>query len=168
MIDKTVLKRLQEQCGVPMDYSNEILKFANACAKYATSELNEENVRLRAALANSELPCAYCTLSKEDWNKCQSGFPGCGRADDAMGCAELGASLELREVAAGKWLEYPENKPESQFEDHYLAWSGHCDRPICGRYDPIRWKAHKVKGFSKINPCVTENVEIEWEDHGKI
>lgn len=91
MIDKSTLKRLQEQCGVPMDYSSEIFKFANACAKYAVSEINEENTRLRAALANSELPCAYCTLSKEDWGKCQSGFPGCGRADDAEGCPGIGA-----------------------------------------------------------------------------
>jgi len=59
--------------------------------------IQQENERLRAALAQSDQPCAYCTLSVEDWNKCQSGFPGCARADDAMGCPELGASLELQE-----------------------------------------------------------------------
>lgn len=152
MIDKSTLKRLQEQCGVPTDYSDEIWNFANACAKYATAEINEENTRLRAALANSELPCVYCTLSKEDWNKCRSGFPGCGRADDAMGCPELCARMELNRAAAGEWLVYPESKPESQFEDHYLAWSHYGDRPICGRYDPVQWKVHKVKRFARIKP----------------
>lgn len=61
-------------------------------------QLREENDRLRAALANSDRPCVYCTLSAEDWNKCQSGFPGCARADDAVGCPELGAMLREREL----------------------------------------------------------------------
>ena len=59
-----------------------------------------ENTRLRAALANSDQPCIYCTLSKEDWAKCEHGFPGCSRADDAMGCPELGASLEAARLKA--------------------------------------------------------------------
>ena len=60
-----------------------------------------QNELLRASLANSELPCVYCSLPKEKWAECKNGFPGCGRADDAMGCPELGASLErdaLREA----------------------------------------------------------------------
>lgn len=56
--------------------------------------LRDENDRLRAALAQSDQPCAYCTLPAEEWAKCTSGFPGCSRADDAMGCPELGASLK--------------------------------------------------------------------------
>lgn len=58
-------------------------------------ELGAENVRLRAALAQSELPCAYCSLPRGKWAKCASGFPGCARDDDAAGCPHLGASLEL-------------------------------------------------------------------------
>ncbi len=54
-----------------------------------------ENTRLRAALANSDQPCIYCSLSAKDWAKCKIGFPGCDRADDAMGCPHLGASSEL-------------------------------------------------------------------------
>lgn len=65
-------------------------------------ELETENTKLRAALANSELPCVYCTLSKEDWSKCKSGFPGCGRADDAMGCPELGSSLRVEAAETAK------------------------------------------------------------------
>lgn len=57
--------------------------------------LESDNTRLRAALAQSDQPCAYCTLPKEEWAKCQSGFPGCSRADDAMGCPELGARMEI-------------------------------------------------------------------------
>lgn len=59
------------------------------------SECEDENTRLRAALAMSELPCVYCTLPREEWAKCQHGFPGCGRADDAAGCPELGATLAM-------------------------------------------------------------------------
>lgn len=59
-----------------------------------------ENTRLRAALANSDQPCAYCSLPKDEWAKCQHGFPGCDRADDAMGCPELGASLDLSRIRA--------------------------------------------------------------------
>jgi hypothetical protein len=56
-------------------------------------EAKAENTRLRAALANSDQPCAYCLLPAEEWAKCQSGFPGCARGDDAMGCPELGAAM---------------------------------------------------------------------------
>lgn len=59
------------------------------------SEARAENERLRAALAQSDLPCAYCSLPKDEWAKCASGFPGCDRADDAMGCPELGARLSI-------------------------------------------------------------------------
>jgi hypothetical protein len=55
--------------------------------------LRDENTRLRAALANSDQPCVYCSLSAEDMSKCASGFPGCARADDAVGCPHLGAGL---------------------------------------------------------------------------
>ncbi|BDL41078.1 hypothetical protein [Methylorubrum sp. GM97] len=58
-----------------------------------------ENDRLRAALANSGGPCAYCNLSREDWTKCQSGFPGCGRADDAMLCPHFGAEMQANDRA---------------------------------------------------------------------
>lgn len=56
-------------------------------------EVVAENTRLRAALAMSERPCAYCSLPADEWAKCASGFPGCARADDANGCPELGASM---------------------------------------------------------------------------
>jgi hypothetical protein len=61
-------------------------------------EVQSENIRLRAALANSNGACVYCTLPKEQWAECRSGFPGCARADDVMGCPELGAALELQEA----------------------------------------------------------------------
>lgn len=62
-------------------------------------EIREENTRLRAALAQSPGACIYCQLSKEDWAKCQHGFPGCDRGDDAMGCPELGARMQLEDEA---------------------------------------------------------------------
>ncbi len=63
-------------------------------------EVQSENIRLRAALANSNGACVYCTLPREQWAECRSGFPGCARADDVMGCPELGAALELQEAKA--------------------------------------------------------------------
>ena len=63
-------------------------------------DLRAENTRIRAALANSKSPCVYCSLPADEWAKCPSGFPGCDRADDAMGCPELGASLENAELRA--------------------------------------------------------------------
>jgi hypothetical protein len=62
--------------------------------KAQVAELASENTRLRAALAVSKDPCVYCSLPKAEWEKCAHGFPGCGRADDAVGCPELGAALE--------------------------------------------------------------------------
>lgn len=62
------------------------------------TEATAENIRLRAALASSKDPCVYCQLPKDEMAKCRSGFPGCGRADDLMGCPELGAALEADEL----------------------------------------------------------------------
>ena len=59
-----------------------------------------ENTRLRAALAHSDQPCVYCSLPADELAKCKSGFPGCGRADDALGCPELGASMRVEEMEA--------------------------------------------------------------------
>jgi hypothetical protein len=64
--------------------------------------VERENTQLRAALAQSDQPCAYCSLAKDEWAKCASGFPGCSRADDAMGCPELGASLRVTALEAEK------------------------------------------------------------------
>lgn len=66
-------------------------------AEERAEKVEAENMRLRAALAQSERPCVYCSLPADEWAKCQSGFPGCARADDAMGCPELGARMECDE-----------------------------------------------------------------------
>ena len=50
--------------------------------------LREENNKLRALLAASDKPCAYCGLDAVDIAKCPSGFPGCARMDDLMQAAE--------------------------------------------------------------------------------
>lgn len=59
--------------------------------------LRAENDRLRAAMAQSDGVCVYCSLPADEWSKCSSGFPGCARADDAMGCPELGARMHVAE-----------------------------------------------------------------------
>jgi hypothetical protein len=51
--------------------------------------IQQENDKLRYLLAKGNDPCIYCGLKKEDMVKCESGFPGCGRADDLMMCEEL-------------------------------------------------------------------------------
>jgi hypothetical protein len=59
-----------------------------------------EDNYLRAYIANSDGPCLYCKLHRDDWGKCASGFPGCARADDAllgsMLCPSVGASPESK------------------------------------------------------------------------
>ncbi|MGU3387226.1 hypothetical protein ACLBYG_22140 [Methylobacterium sp. D53M] len=57
--------------------------------------LRKENDHLRASLANSDGPCPYCNLPKEEWSRCASGFPGCARGDDAMLCPHVGGELEV-------------------------------------------------------------------------
>ncbi|WP_232629107.1 hypothetical protein [Methylobacterium sp. Leaf118] len=66
----------------------------------ALAEASRENTILRASLANSSSPCAYCKLPREEWSKCASGFPGCDRADDAMLCPHVGAELETADRLA--------------------------------------------------------------------
>jgi hypothetical protein len=69
-------------------------------AEAKVKELEAENTRIRAAFANSDHVCVYCSLPAADWAKCQYGFPGCERGEDALGCAELGASLALKDAEA--------------------------------------------------------------------
>jgi hypothetical protein len=65
-------------------------------------ETQSENTRLRAAIAQGTSACIYCSLPKAEWSKCKSGFPGCTRGDDAMGCPELGASYYLSEMEGNR------------------------------------------------------------------
>ena len=88
------------------------------------ARLESENTRLRAALAQSDQPCAYCTLPAEDWGKCEHGFPGCSRADDAVGCPELGASMRA-EAALAPFVRWLEGLEADGFGDHP-------DDTICG------------------------------------
>ena len=59
--------------------------YARMIDDVATIEaLTAENDRLRKLIADSDMNCIYCGLPKCDMMKCESGFPGCGRADDMM------------------------------------------------------------------------------------
>lgn len=60
-------------------------------------ELQTENDRLRATLGNGNALCIYCSLPREKWAECASGFPGYGRADDAALCPHVGAELASQE-----------------------------------------------------------------------
>jgi hypothetical protein len=60
------------------------LQQRHALAELELKRLTRENDLLRYLLAKSEEPCVYCSLKKADMNRCASGFPGCGRADDLM------------------------------------------------------------------------------------
>lgn len=48
------------------------------------ASLRRENDTMRSIIAFSDLPCMYCGLAKAEMGRCQSGFPGCARADDIM------------------------------------------------------------------------------------
>ena len=64
------------------------------------AELEAENTHLRAALATSKSPCVYCQLPADEMAQCRSGFPGCARMDDVMGCPEFGAMMCLSDAQA--------------------------------------------------------------------
>jgi hypothetical protein len=52
--------------------------------KRALDDERAENTRLRALLANAEIPCIYCKLPRHNIKLCPRGFPGCGRMDDII------------------------------------------------------------------------------------
>ena len=79
---------------------NETLRDNTRQLEAENAALQAENTRLRAAMAQSELPCVYCSLPRDEWAKCPVGFPGCARGDDAMGCPELGARLRAEQLEA--------------------------------------------------------------------
>ena len=63
-------------------------------------QIEAENARLSVVLAQSDQPCAYCSLPRDEWPKCAAGFPGCSRFDDSLGCPELGARLKVEQLEA--------------------------------------------------------------------
>lgn len=71
----------------------DVLVAENTRLRAELEETRRENDVLRGKLAMSELPCAYCGLSKENWGRCHYGFPGCGRADDAVLLETIDAAL---------------------------------------------------------------------------
>ncbi|MBA9071860.1 hypothetical protein FHR71_005653 [Methylobacterium sp. RAS18] len=79
------------------------------------------NDLLRAALANSGGPCVYCTLPREEWVKCEHGFPGCGRADDAMLCPHFGAEMEANDRADTATAEAASLRVEVEAKDRRIA-----------------------------------------------
>ena len=84
----------------------------------ALAAAERDNTHLRSALAVSKDPCRYCQLPAEENEKCRSGFPGCDRADDMMGCPELGASLALQDAEIQAWnaaIEAAADKSASSF-----------------------------------------------------
>lgn len=89
----TLLRAIAQGTEAKASKQNAILLEA-ATTLHEFIRVEAENTRLRAALAQSDNPCAYCTLPADKWAECKSGFPGCARADDAMGCPELGARLK--------------------------------------------------------------------------
>lgn len=137
------------------------------------NEATAENMKLRAALANSKDPCAYCSLSKEDWAKCQSGFPGCARADDAMGCPELGAMLELdgakARIAELEKLAVPEEKRRSaatltaeraiEWIDGALSSDGRNWRP--GLETMIRHQLDRSLGAANVDVPKHHRIDVE-------
>jgi hypothetical protein len=84
--------------GTPLSIPNDDPLYLESADEI--ERLRAENERLRAALAQSDQPCAYCSLPADEWARCDRGFPGCARADDAMGCPHLGSGLEVERLRA--------------------------------------------------------------------
>lgn len=62
--------------------------WANGQLIVRAHELEAENNKMRALIANSDMACMYCGLPAADLPKCPHGFPGCGRADDMIAGGE--------------------------------------------------------------------------------
>lgn len=93
---------------MPMLTIEEVSEFSELARKQL-ADLKRENDHMRAALANGPGPCAYCDLPREDWSKCDRGFPGCARGDDAVLCPHVGAGMDearlraaLEHIASGE------------------------------------------------------------------
>lgn len=52
-------------------------------------DIKKENDKLRGLLAWGNDPCIYCGLPRDQMARCQSGFPGCARADDMVAVPDL-------------------------------------------------------------------------------
>lgn len=78
-------------------YANGLARLAieSNARELALAALECDVIAIRAALAMSDQPCVYCSLPASEMNRCELGFPGCDRADDALGCPHLGASLRV-------------------------------------------------------------------------
>jgi len=74
--------------------------------KSDNAQLHQENDQFRAMLGNSAKPCIYCGLSVKDQMKCESGFPGCARADDQMICPHFAAEMKAEQRIAELGKEY--------------------------------------------------------------
>ena len=127
--------------SVPPDPYQSALREARH-AKIELADALAENTRLRAALANSTGACIYCSLPKENWAACKSGFPGCARADDAMGCPELGARIELHEANAriARLEEALSNLVAMDTEHDRLKKIGDSE---CAYYAFVKWQTPK-------------------------
>ena len=84
-------KRLDRIIGVLNDYADkrDVREAAAELRRLSATgagprDLQRENDILRAMIAKGPMDCVYCGLPAADMNKCASGFPGCGRADDMM------------------------------------------------------------------------------------
>lgn len=142
---KSILGEIRDKLSHYPRYVDALLK--------AAQEI-QENTRLRAALGNSELPCVYCSLPKEEWAQCEFGFPGCSRADDAVGCPHLGsylkheAELEKAEQVITPFAEFAD--PRRKFPPNFTITNGsrmakkQLTMDDC--YSAADWLAQRKKG----------------------
>lgn len=115
--------------------AQEFVEFAAAPLHQRIAELTAENNKWRAAYGNSDKPCMYCELSAADQAKCQSGFPGCGRADDQMMCPHFAAELGCEQTIAELQAKLDEREPWDDEANQDCAGAGGVTCPHCGHVE---------------------------------
>lgn len=117
--------------------------------------LQRENDAFRATTANGPGPCVYCALPRERWAECNSGFPGCGRGDDAMLCPHVGSDMGLRDELATAIQERDQARADA-FEEALAAAVGYRPEDDPAVKDAPDWDMARSEIIARIRASLSQ------------